>query len=70
MMGRIKSVSMVHKAAVISDYAKQGMLHINTYGTTKNQKKLGTVTLNGVIVSVNELSDGMAISTVMMYLWN
>ena len=60
----LKSVSMVHKAAVISDYAKQGMLHINTDGTTKNQKKLGAVALNGVVVSVNELSDGTAISTI------
>ena len=53
---KLKSVSMVHKTAVISDYAKQGMLHINTDGTTKNQKKLGAVALNGVIVSVKELS--------------
>ena len=48
----LKSVSMVHKAAVISDCANQGMLHINTDGTMKNQKKLGAVALNGVVVSV------------------
>ena len=43
---------------------KQGMLHINTDGTTKNQKKLGAVALNGVVVSVNELADGTAASTI------
>lgn len=40
------------------------MLHINTDRTTKNQKKLGAVALNGVVVSVNELPDETATSTI------
>ena len=60
----LKSVSMIHKATVISEHANQGMLHVNTDGTTKNQKKLGVVALNGMVVSVNELPDGTATSTI------
>ena len=60
----LKTVSMVHKATVISDCASQGLLHINTDGTTKNQKKLGAVALNGIVVSVNEVPDGTAASTI------
>ena len=45
----LKSISMVHKATVINDCAKKGMLHINTDGTMKHQKKLGAVAVNGMV---------------------
>ena len=40
------------------------MLHTNTDETTKNQKKLRAVALNGVVVSVNEIPDETAKSTI------
>ena len=57
---------MAHKATVISeDYAvKKSGLHLNTDGTTKHQKKLGGVVVNGMVLSVNELADGKATSAI------
>ena len=60
----LRTVSMAHKAAVISEHAHKGQLHMNTDGTTKNQKKLGSVALNGMVISVNELPDGTANSAI------
>lgn len=37
---------------------------MNTDGTTKAQKKLGAVGINGMVVSVNELPDGTAKSVI------
>ena len=62
----LKSICMAHKATVISeDYAvKKSGLHLNTDGTTKHQKKLGGVVVNGMVLSVNELADGKATSAI------
>ena len=60
----LRTVSMAHKAAMISEHAHKGQLHMNTDGTTKNQKKLGSVALNGMVISVNELPDGTANSAI------
>ena len=37
---------------------------MNTDGTTLQQKKLGSIAINNVVVSVNEQSDGTADSIV------
>ena len=56
----MKTVSMAHKATVICEHANDGQLYLNTDGTTLAQKKLGSVAINNVTVSVNEVSDGTA----------
>ena len=44
--------------------AKGKGLRINTDGTTKNQKKLGVVAINGMTISVNELADGTSLTAI------
>lgn len=57
----LTTVSMAHKASIISsDAAKKEKLHLNTDGTTLQQRKLGGLAINGIVISVNELSDGTA----------
>ncbi len=53
----LATVSMAHKATAISKAEK---FHLNTDGTTLQQKKLGGLAINGVVISVNELPDGTA----------
>ena len=53
----LATVSMAHKATAISAAEK---CHLNTDGTTLQQKKLGGLAINGVVISVNELPDGTA----------
>ena len=61
----LKIIADAHKAHVIcSDASKGKGIHLNTDGTTKQQKKLGGVVANNMVVSVNELPDGKAISAV------
>ena len=60
----LKTISMAHKATVITEHVKKGLLHMNTDGTTKAQRKLGGVAINGMVVSVNELPDGTADSVI------
>ena len=60
----MKTVSMAHRATVICEHANDGQLYLNTNGTTLAQKKLGSVGINNVIVSVNEVSDGTAASMI------
>lgn len=61
----LKSVSNAHKAIVLCSHAseKRGFL-LNTDGTTKFQKKIGGVAINDMVVSVNELPDGTALSAI------
>lgn len=54
----LKTICDAHKATVISEISSQ--LHLNTDGTTKNQRKLGGVVANNMVLSVNELQDGSA----------
>ena len=56
----LSTVSMVHKASAISEAAKTENLHLNTDGTTLQQRKLGGLAINGMVISVNELPDGTA----------
>ena len=56
----LTTINMVHKAQSILEQAEHGSLHLNTDGTTKSQKKLEGVAINGMVVSVNEVSDGSA----------
>jgi len=52
---------MAHKATLITkQVAQTGMLHLNTDGTTKSQKKLKGVALNGQTISINEVAYGSA----------
>ena len=60
----LTTVSMVHKAITITKEARLGTLHLNSDGTTKSQKKLQEVVINGMVVSVNEVPDGSADSII------
>ena len=61
----LKTICDVHKATVISELStKSKQLHLYTDGTTKNQKKLGGVVANDLVMGVNELQDGSAASAI------
>lgn len=61
----LKTICDAHKATVISELStKSKQLHLNTDGTTKNQKKLGGVVANDLVLGVNELQDGSAASAI------
>lgn len=57
----LKTICDAHKATVLSEFSS---LHLNTDGTTKNQKKIGGVVANSIVLGVNELQDGTAASAV------
>ena len=56
----LTTLNMVHKATSILEQAEKGPLHLNSDGTTKSQRKLEGVAINGMVLSVNEVSDGSA----------
>ena len=61
----LKIISATHKAHIIcSDASKGKGIYLNTDGTTKQQKKLGGVVANDMVLSVNEVPDGKAISAI------
>ena len=61
----LKIISDAHKAHIIcSDASKGKGIYLNTDGTTKQQKKLGGVVANDMVLSVNELPDGKSISAI------
>ena len=61
----LKTICDAHKATVLcSDSAKTRGIHLNTDGTTKEQRKLGGVIANSVVLGVNELPDGKAVSAI------
>lgn len=61
----LKIISDAHKANIIcSDASKGKGIYLNTDGTTKQQKKLGGVVANDMVVSVNELPDGKAVTAI------
>ena len=50
---------------LISELSSQSkQLHLNTEGTTKNQKEIGGVVANNFALGVNELQDGSAASVI------
>ena len=61
----LKTICDAHKATVLcSDSGKSKGINLNTDGTTKQQRKLGGVVTNGIVLGVNELPDGKAISAI------
>jgi len=56
----LTTISMAHKAKVVSEQAQAGKPHINTDGTTLHQRKLGGLAVNGLMISVNQLPNGTA----------
>ena len=57
----LKTVSMAHKAYTVIESKS---LDLNSDGTTKYQKKLGGVAVNGMVLSLNEVPDGSADSMI------
>ena len=53
----LKTISMAHKASTI---VQSETLHLNSDGTTKLQKKIGGVAINGMVFLLNEVPDGTA----------
>ena len=61
----LKIISDAHKAHVFCNDASEGKgLLLNTDGTTKQQKKLNGAVVNDMVLSVNEVADGKAITAV------
>ena len=61
----LKTISDAHKATTLCSHSANSRgVFLNTDGTTKQQKKLGGVVANNMVLSVNELSDGTAASSV------
>ena len=61
----LKTVSQAHKASVFCEHAQtDGAFHLNTDGTTLHQKKVASVSVNKIVVSVNEVPDGTADSII------
>ena len=60
----LTTVNQAHKAMTLLENSELGPLHLNTDGTTKMQKKLQGVALNGMVLSVNEVPDGSARSII------
>ena len=59
----LKTVCYSHKAHILCSGTAKGM-HLKTDGTTKHQRKLGAVVVDDLVVSVNELANGKAISAI------
>lgn len=55
----LHTICTAHSATTLCDNSIKS-LHLNTDGTTKCQKKLGALAINGITISVNELTDGSA----------
>ena len=61
----LKTICESHKATVLtSDAVKSKGIFLNSDGTTKHQRKLGGVAANGMVLGVNEVPDGKAVSAV------
>ena len=58
---KLTTISTAHKVSVLFKQINAGQnLHINTDGTTKQQRKLNSAAVNGIVISVNEVPDGTA----------
>ena len=61
----LATISNAHKATILSECASGGKgYRLNTDGTTKQQKKVGGVGINDMVISVNQLPDGTAASAI------
>ena len=54
----LETVNKAFKATQCSNATQEGVLSLNSEGTTLGQRKLGTTVISGTLVSVNELPDG------------
>ena len=57
----LRTVSMAYKAYTL---AESESFSLNSDGTTKFQKKLGGVAVNGMVLCLNEVPDGSAQSII------
>ena len=61
----LTTISTAHKVSVLFKQVNAGQsLHINSDGTTKQQRKINSAAINGIVISVNEVPDGTAESIV------
>ena len=61
----LKTISDAHKAHILCKDAGEGKgICLNTDGTTKQQRKIGGIVVNGLVLGVNELADGKAITAI------
>ena len=62
----LTTVSLAHKASAINEKAEKmsGMLHMNTDGTTLQQKKINGVVIDDIVISVGEQVDGTSDSII------
>ena len=57
----LASIGMAQKAHVLCEQIRSGKpFYLNSDGTTKYQHKINGVAVNGLVVSINEVSDGSA----------
>ena len=62
---RKEELKIIFDVHTICSNASQGKeIHLNTDGTTKYQKKIGSVVANDMVVSINELPDGKAVTAI------
>ena len=54
----LKTVNDIHKATKLTENVTH--MHLNSDGTTLKQHKIGAATINGLVLSVNELSNSSA----------
>ena len=61
----LTTVSTAHKVSVLFEQINAGQsLHVNSDGTTKQQRKINSAAINGIVISVNEVPDGTAESII------
>jgi len=64
-LDELPTISMAHKDVALCKTARgDNPFHLNTDGTTLQQKKLGGIARNNMVVSVNELADNTAESII------
>ena len=65
MRRELSTISMAHKAQVLCQQIKTGKaFHLNSDGTAKQQRKLNGLAVNGLVLSVNEVPDGTAMTVI------
>ena len=61
----LTTISTAHKVSVLFKQVNAGQsLHINSDGTTKQQRKINSAAINSIVISVNEVPDGTAESII------
>ena len=65
----LATLNSVHKAVNLTEKGEK-MMHINSDGTTLQQRKVGATAVNGLVLSVNKLPNGSAEAIAETYLKN